>query len=169
MEEKKNIFDYIRQLFAIYGVMVLIFVLFNLIVGDEAKSISTLFTLGSQGLLSSTLLQLLLMAAIITAAQNIFLTDILIKDLALIIRNILFFVIILIAITAFVIIFGWFPIDNAAAWIGFIISSPYIRPFLNPEIYHFDLKICIINLVVYCCLPYAGFIREQGLINNGIA
>ena len=91
MEEKKNIFDYIRQLFAIYGVMVLIFVLFNLIVGDEAKSISTLFTLGSQGLLSSTLLQLLLMAAIITAAQNIFLTDILIKDLALIIRNILFF------------------------------------------------------------------------------
>ena len=50
MEEKKNIFDYIRQLFAIYGVMVLIFVLFNLIVGDEAKSISTLFTLGSQGL-----------------------------------------------------------------------------------------------------------------------
>ena len=79
MEEKKNIFDYIRQLFAIYGVMVLIFVLFNLIVGDEAKSISTLFTLGSQGLLSSTLLQLLLMAAIITAAQNIFLTDILIK------------------------------------------------------------------------------------------
>ena len=122
MEEKKNIFDYIRQLFAIYGVMVLIFVAFNLIVGDEAKSISTLFTLGSQGLLSSTLLQLLLMALIITAAQNIFLTDILIKNLALIVRNILFFVTIMIAITAFVIIFGWFPIDNAAAWIGFIIS-----------------------------------------------
>ena len=122
MEERKSVFDYIRQLFTIFGVMVLIFVIFNLIVGDEAKSISTLFTLGSQGLLSATLLQLLLMALIITVAQNIFLTDILIKNLALIVRNILFFVTIMIAITAFVIIFGWFPIDNAAAWIGFFIS-----------------------------------------------
>ena len=122
MEEKKNIFDYIRQLFTIYGVMVLMFIVFNLIIGDEAKSVSTLFALGSQGLLSATLLQLLLMALIITVAQNIFLTDILIKNLALIVRNILFFATIMIAITAFVIIFGWFPIDNAAAWAGFIIS-----------------------------------------------
>ena len=122
MEEKKNVFDYIRQLFTIYGVMVLIFVIFNLVIGDEAKSISTLFTLGSTGLMSATLLQLLLMAVIITVAQNIFLTDILIKNLALIVRNILFFVTIMIAITAFVITFGWFPINNVAAWIGFIVS-----------------------------------------------
>ena len=122
MEEKKNIFDYIRQLFTIYGVMVLMFIVFNLIIGDEAKSVSTLFALGSQGLLSATLLQLLLMALIITVAQNIFLTDILIRNLALIVRNILFFATIMIAITAFVIIFGWFPIDNSAAWVGFIVS-----------------------------------------------
>ena len=68
MEEKKSIFDYIRQLFMIYGVMVLMFVIFNLIIGDEAKSVSSLFALGSQGLLSATLLQLLFMALIITAA-----------------------------------------------------------------------------------------------------
>lgn len=122
MEEKKNVFDYIRQLFTIYGVMVLIFVIFNLIIGDEAKSISTLFSIGSAGLASATLLQLLFMALIITVAQNIFLTDILIKNLALIVRNILFFITIMIAIIAFVIVFGWFPINNVAAWIGFIVS-----------------------------------------------
>ena len=122
MEEKKNVFDYIRQLFTIYGVMVLIFIIFNLIIGDEAKSISTLFTLGSIGLTSATLLQLFFMAVIITVAQNIFLTDILIKNMALIVRNILFFVTILIAIPIFVIIFGWFPINNVVAWIGFVVS-----------------------------------------------
>ena len=79
MEEKKNVFDYIRQLFTIFGVMVLIFVIFNLIIGDEAKSISTLFTLGSTGLTTATILQLFFMSVIITVAQNIFLTDILKK------------------------------------------------------------------------------------------
>ena len=122
MEEKRNIFDNIRQFFTIYGVMVLVFVVFSMIIGDEAKDISTLFTLGSQGLLSATLLQLLLMALIITIAQNIFLTDILIKNLALKVRNILFFVTILIAIIAFVIICGWFPINDPGAWIGFLVS-----------------------------------------------
>ena len=122
MEEKKSIFDYIRQLFTIYGVMVLMFVIFNLIIGDEAKSVSSLFSLGSKGLLSATLLQLLFMALIITAAQNVFLTDILIKNMALVVRNILFFVTIMIAIIVFVIVFGWFPIENAAAWVGFIVS-----------------------------------------------
>ena len=28
----------------------------------------------------------------------------------------------MIAIIVFVIVFGWFPIENAAAWVGFIVS-----------------------------------------------
>ena len=42
--------------------------------------------------------------------------------MALIVRNILFFLTIMIAITVFVIIFGWFPINEVGAWIGFIVS-----------------------------------------------
>ena len=68
------------------------------------------------------LIQLLLLAVIITAAQNVFLSDILIKNMALIVRNILFFVTVMIALAVFVILFGWFPVNEAGAWIGFLIS-----------------------------------------------
>ena len=91
MEDKKTVFNYIGQMFSIYGVMIMIFIVINLIIGNEAGSVSTLFSLG-------------------------------IKNLALIVRNILFFATILIAITAFAVVFGWFPLDSVAAWIGFIVS-----------------------------------------------
>lgn len=122
MEDRKTIFEYIAQLFTTYGIMVVIFIVINHFIGDEARRVSSLFTIGSAGLSSAMLLELLLLAFIITAAQNIFLSDILIKDMALIVRNILFFVTIMVAIAVFVIIFGWFPINEAGAWIGFIIS-----------------------------------------------
>ena len=122
MEDRKTIFEYIAQLFTTYGIMVVIFIVINLVIGDNARSVSTLFALGSDGLSAAMLLELLLLAFIITAAQNVFLSDILIKDMALIVRNVLFFLTIMIAITVFVIIFGWFPINEAGAWIGFIVS-----------------------------------------------
>ena len=101
MEDRKTVFEYIAQLFATYGIMVVIFIVINHFVGDEARRVSTLFTLGSSGLSSAMLIQLLLLAVIITAAQNVFLSDILIKNMAL---------------------FGWFPVNEAGAWIGFLIS-----------------------------------------------
>ena len=122
MEDRKTIFEYIAQFFTTYGIMVVIFIVINLVIGDNARSVSTLFAIGSDGLSSAMLLELLLLAFIITAAQNVFLSDILIKDMALIVRNILFFLTIMIAITVFVIIFGWFPINEVGAWIGFIVS-----------------------------------------------
>ena len=122
MEDRKTVFEYIAQLFATYGIMVVIFIVINHFVGDEARRVSTLFTLGSSGLSSAMLIQLLLLAVIITAAQNVFLSDILIKNMALIVRNILFFVTVMIAIAVFVILFGWFPVNEAGAWIGFLIS-----------------------------------------------
>ena len=91
MEDKKTIFNYVGQMFSIYGVMIMIFIVINLIIGNEAGSVSTLFSLGSAGLSTATLLELFLLVLIVAAAQNIFLTDILIKNLALIVRNILFF------------------------------------------------------------------------------
>ena len=121
MDEKKTIFDYIKQLFTTYGIMVVIFIVTNLLVGNEARVLSTLFALGSVGLSTVTLLQLFLLALIITIAQNIFLSDILIKNMALIVRNILFFVTVMVASTLFIILFSWFPIGDPLAWIGFIV------------------------------------------------
>lgn len=122
MDDNKNIFDYIKQLFTSFGIVVLLFIVINLIIGNDAGSVSSLFALGAKGLSTATLLQLLFLVLIITVAQNIFLSDLVIKNMALVVRNILFFATIMAAITIFAVVFGWFPLNNIAAWIGFIIS-----------------------------------------------
>ena len=122
MEEKKTVFNYISQLFAIYGVVTMIFVVINLIIGNEAGSVSTLFSLGSTGLSTITLIQLFILVVIVTIDDNIFLTDLVIKNMPLVLRNILFFAVILVTITVFAAVFGWFPLDNIGSWIGFIVS-----------------------------------------------
>ena len=122
MEDRKTVFEYMSQLFTTFGITVVIFVVINHFIGDEARSMSTLFALGSAGLSSAVLAELLILALIITVAQNIFLSDILIKNMALILRNILFFLTVMVAIAVFVILFGWFPVYEVRAWIGFLIS-----------------------------------------------
>ena len=122
MEDRKNIFDYIKQLFTSFGIVVLLFIVINIIIGNDAGSVSSLFALGAKGLSTATLLQLLFLVLIITVAQNIFLSDLVIKNMALVVRNILFFATIMAAITIFAVVFGWFPLNNIAAWIGFIVS-----------------------------------------------
>ena len=125
MDDNKNIFDYIKQLFTSFGIVVLLFIAINIIIGNEAGSVSSLFALGAKGLSTATLLQLLFLVLIITAAQNIFLSDLVIKNMALVVRNILFFATIMAAITIFAVVFGWFPLNNVAAWIGFIVSFAF--------------------------------------------
>ncbi|MBR3464745.1 MAG: DUF3021 family protein [Clostridiales bacterium] len=125
MDDNKNIFDYIKQLFTSFGIVVLLFIAINIIIGNEASSVSSLFALGAKGLSTATLLQLLFLVLIITVAQNIFLSDLVIKNMALVVRNILFFATIMAAITVFAVVFGWFPLNNVAAWIGFIVSFAF--------------------------------------------
>ncbi len=129
MEEKKTVFNYISQLFAIYGVVVTIFIGINLIIGNKAGAISTMFALGSTGLSTKTLIELFVLVVIVTAADNIFLTDLVIKNMPLIVRNILFFAVILVTITVFAAVFGWFPLNNVLSWIGFIVSFTVCATF----------------------------------------
>ena len=122
MEEKKTIFDYLSELFTIYGVMVALFIVFTMLVGSKASTVSTLFQLGKDGLAIATLLQLLGLALFIMVVRNVFLTDLCIKNMSLLIRNVLFFASVLVAIVFCVIIFGWFPTNSLISWFCFIIS-----------------------------------------------
>lgn len=122
MEQNKTIFSYIGQLFATYGVIVTIFIVFTCIIGDNAKNISTLYSLGNLGLSLATLVQLLALAGVITLAQVAFLTDCWIKSMNMILRNILFFLVICVGIGIFAAVFTWFPINNIMAWVAFAIS-----------------------------------------------
>lgn len=121
MEEKKSIFNYISQTFATYGIMVVIFMIFSLLVGESTAGYSELFILGKDGLSLATLSELLLLAVIITILRNVFLTDLMIKNMSIIARNILFLITVLIVIIIIILVFTWFPADSLMAWIGFII------------------------------------------------
>ena len=122
MKEKKTAFTYISQVFATYGIIVTIFILFSLLIGEGTGSYSPLFQLGKAGLTLRTLRQLLLLSAVITFVQVLFLTDRWIKNMSILRRNMLFFVLVFVAIVGMILLFGWFPVNDLLAWVGFLIS-----------------------------------------------
>ena len=122
MEEKKTIFNYISQAFATYGIIVLVFVVFNILLGDVAGDYSALFALGKDGMSIPVLLELLLLAIMITFAQVLFLTDKWIENMSMVIRYVLFFGTVMIVMIVMIIVFNWFPIGDMYAWGGFVIS-----------------------------------------------
>jgi hypothetical protein len=122
MEEKKTVFYYVRQAFATYGVIVLIFAIMSIVIGERAKDYAALFSMGNAGMSMPILMELLLLAVIITLAQVAFLTDTWIMDMSMMIRNVLFFVSVLIVIVFMIVAFHWFPTRDMTAWLGFIIS-----------------------------------------------
>lgn len=122
MEDNKTLFDYISKVFTVFGVVILIHVVIGLIVGQGASELSTLFRLGSEGLAMTTLLQLFALSVIVIIWQTIFLTDKLIKNMSIAIRISLMFVSVTVSVVVFVIAFGWFPVKELKAWIGFFVS-----------------------------------------------
>ena len=122
MEEKRSFLNMCTGLFSSYGVIVVIFIILDLAVGEEAQGYSTFFEYGNKGFSISTLIQIFALAFIISVLRNVFLSDKLIKSMSIIMRNVLFFLLITVSIIVFVVAFGWFPIDDAMAWLGFIVS-----------------------------------------------
>lgn len=122
MEENKTIFNYVGQVFATFGIIVLIFMMLGMVIGDIVIGYSSLFELGNQGLSIVTLMQLLLLSILISAGQIIFLTDKWVKNISLLLRDIIFFVIVFVAVILFVVVFDWFPVDDVKAWISFVLS-----------------------------------------------
>ena len=122
MEEKKTVFYYVRQAFATYGVIVLVFAIMSIVIGERTKDYATLFSMGNAGMSMPILMELLLLAVIITLAQVVFLTDTWIMNMSMMIRNVLFFVSVLIVIVFVIVAFNWFPTRDMTAGLGFIIS-----------------------------------------------
>lgn len=122
MEEKKTVFSYISQVFATYGIIVTIFTLLSLLIGEGTGAYSSLFRLGRTGLTLGTLWELLLLAAVTTFVQVLFLTDRWIKNMPILRRNVLFFALVLAVIVGMILVFHWFPANDPLAWVGFLIS-----------------------------------------------
>ena len=122
MEDKKTIFNYLGEVFTTYGVIILIFVILNLILGDIAKGYTSFFEYGSGSMSMGTMIQLFALSVIICVARNLFLTDNWIKNMPMFVRIFSLFLSVTVVIVVFVIVFRWFPITDVKAWIGFFIS-----------------------------------------------
>lgn len=122
MDNKPTILDYLSQVFMIFGIAVLTLNIFCLLFGDSAREISSIFTLGSGGLTVTTSFQFLLAIGITILFRFIFMTDFIIKKMPLAARIITMFAAAFLNIMVFVILCGWFPVDNIMAWIMFLIS-----------------------------------------------
>ena len=122
MDNKPTILGYLTQVFMIFGITVLALNVFCLLFGDSARDFSTIFALGSAGLNVTTMLQFLLAIAITIVLRFVFMTDVIIKKMPLAARIIAIFAAAFLNIVVFVILCGWFPVDNLMAWIMFLIS-----------------------------------------------
>lgn len=121
MKRKNTILNFLNQIFVIFGGTVLCLMVFTFSFGEDAKSISTIFSLGNKGIAISTLFQYLLLAVIITSLRCLFFTDCFIKRASITIRTVSMFVSVILLIAVSAAVFEWFPIYMWQAWLGFFI------------------------------------------------
>lgn len=121
MEERKTFWDYLTQLFAVFGITMIILTVFCLIVGENAEGYSSIFQLGKQGIACSTMLQFLATSALITGIRYIFFTDRLIKRMPVTLRIVCMVSSIIVLIGVFSFLFSWFPVDEWLPWVCFLV------------------------------------------------
>jgi len=121
MEEKKTIFDYLFQIMVVFGFSMLLINIFCLVFGNSAKGFSAMFELGNQGIPVKIAFEFLCVSALITGIRFLFFTDICIKKMPVWARTICMLTSVVTVITAFIIIFDWFPVNMWQPWVMFFL------------------------------------------------
>ncbi len=119
MDRKIGLLGYLSQVFTIYGITTLLLNCFCLLFGDEEKNVSSIFSLGDQGVAIATSFQFFLAIALIIVLRFVFMTDIIIKKMPLALRIIALFSGVLAVMVGFIFAFDWFPVTELLAWILF--------------------------------------------------
>ena len=121
MEQKKNFWDYSAQVLVIYGFTMIVMNIFCIIVGNEAVGYSSLFALGNKGISAAVAFQFLGESILIVFFKILFFTDVVIKKMRIATRTVGMLVAIIFLIAVFVVVFGWFPVDEWKCWLMFFI------------------------------------------------
>lgn len=122
MRKKNTIFDFVGQIFIIFGFTIVCLNIFCVLFGEDAREYSTIFQLGSSGLSTGTMFQFLLESVFIVILREIFFTDKLIKRTSIGVRTAGMFLSVIVTIIVFVFLFNWFPVDMWLSWLCFFIS-----------------------------------------------
>ena len=119
MHKKETIYDYLYQVFFMFGISVAILIVICLAFGDNSKEISSMFTLGSSGLPVDTILQFFIISALMTGARFFYFNDTIIKKASITTRTILMLLTIILILVIFIYIFNWFPVNMWLPWVMF--------------------------------------------------
>lgn len=122
MEERKTIFDYLGNVMITFGFSIAVMSVLCLLVGEEARDVSTIYSLGNTGLSVTVMMQFLGTSVCITGFRALFFTDHVIRGLSITMRMVgmLSSVVALIALCA--VLFGWFPVGMWQAWAAFFLT-----------------------------------------------
>ena len=122
--ENKITFKYgfINQILIIFSTGILFLTIVGGFIGDSAKKTSTMFSLGNEGLSFSVILQFLAVAVMIAALKEFIYLGKSLKNIMTLWKTVIFLFSIIVIITGFIIVFGWFPVNNVEGWIGFFLS-----------------------------------------------
>lgn len=120
MEERKTVFDYIGQIFITFGFSIVALTIFCVLVGEEAQDVSTIFSMGKEGLAVSTMTQFFGVSVCITGLRAFFFTDRIIKRGSVAVRSVCMLTSIVVMVVICAVIFGWFPITMWQSWVGFL-------------------------------------------------
>ena len=114
--------SFIRETMYIFAFDMLILIVLAYFIGEEAREISTMFRLGSEGLALETMVQYFLSAAVIAGWKNFFSSRRIFKKMMVLWRTVGMVFAVAVSMVCFVAVCGWFPIDSVEGWIGFVVS-----------------------------------------------
>ncbi len=122
MAKRSSIFDFFTQVFVVFGFSMICVAAFCLFFGEDGREVSTMFALGNTGVPIYTVGQYFIVAILVTSFRELFFTDKIIKNWSIAARTIAMMACDIIMVAVFAKAFGWFPVDMAEAWIGFLVS-----------------------------------------------
>ena len=122
IENKITIKSFLADVCIIFTVMILAFTVEGILGGEQMETLSTLYQAGGKAIAYSTILQVLLCAALVITLKAVIFSDILFKRMMLLWR-VVFMVLATLGVTSIcIVLFGWFPIGDLVGWGMFLLS-----------------------------------------------
>lgn len=121
MRRNNTLLLYLRSTLTLFGFTMVVLNVFCLLFGDSAREYASIFRLGSAGVPAAGAFQMLAALALIEAARFLFFTDVLFREMRTWMRLVGLLCACIGIVAVFAYAFGWFPVSDPAAWIGFFI------------------------------------------------
>lgn len=114
--------SFIRETMYIFAFDMLMLIVLAYFIGEDAKEISTMFRLGSEGLALETMVQYFLSAVVIAGWKSFFFSGKVFRKMMVLWRTVGMLFAAAVSMVCFVAACGWFPINSVEGWAGFVVS-----------------------------------------------